>query len=65
MTLPIWGNPLFSKGYLCFSKWISKGILFLAVIINESGTNMDCKIIESKYNLTINFLEYCRLRGLS
>ena len=24
---------------------------------------MDCKVIESKYNLTINFLEYYRLQG--
>ena len=63
MTLPIWGNPLFFKDYLCFSKWISKGITYLADIINESGTIMDCQVIESKYNLTINFLEYYRLRS--
>ena len=58
MTIPIWGNPLFSEDYLGFFKWISKGIIFLADIINESETILDCKAIKSKYNLTINLLEY-------
>ena len=34
------------------------GIIFLTDIINESETIMDSKVIESKYNLTINVLEY-------
>ena len=42
-----------------------KGNYFFSCIINESGTIMDYKVIESKYNLTINFLEYYRLLGLS
>ena len=35
---------------------IKGNIIFVADIINESGIIMDCKAIESKYNLTINFL---------
>ena len=63
MTLPILGNPLFSMDYLCLSKWISKGIIFLADVINESETIMDCKVFESKYNLSINFFEYIDYGG--
>ena len=63
MTPPILGNPLFSTDYLCLSKWISKGIIFLADVINESETIMDCKVFESKYNLSINFFEYIDYGG--
>ena len=60
----IWYNSkIFKNTSVCFSNWLKRGIYFVGDILSSDGKVMEKDEIELKYNFTINYLNYFRVRS--
>ena len=58
LSVPLWYNNAITKENMYFAKWVARGILFPADIIQENGKLMTLENIQTHFDLTINFLDY-------
>ena len=50
------------KSEICLNKWLNKEILYVGDLIDNSGSILSIEEINTKFNLSINFLEYFQVR---
>ena len=64
LSASIWYNPLISSIPMFLPIWYNRGITMVGDIVNSSLCMLELVDIERKFNFTINFLEYFRVRHL-
>ena len=62
LSVPLWYNENISKETMYFANWAAKGILFPADIIQDDGKLMTLTDIQTHFDLSINFLDYHRVK---
>ena len=58
----MWYNKNISQENMYFANWAAKGVLFPVYIIQEDGNLMTLTDIQTHFDLSINFLDYYRVR---
>ena len=62
LSVPLWYNKDISQENMYFANWAAKGVLFPVDIIQEDGNLMTLTDIQTYLDLSINFLDYYRVR---
>ena len=62
LSVPLWYNKDISQENMYFANWAANGVLFPADIIQEDGNLMTLTDIQTHFDLSINFLDYYRVR---
>ena len=61
----LWFNPFITvnKNTIFYKHWYRKGIRFIGDIVDNAGEFLNVDILEAKFDIQINFLEYYSLRS--
>ena len=62
LSVPLWYNKDISQENMYFANWAANGVLFPVDIIQEDGNLMTLTDIQTHFDLSINFLDYYRVR---
>ena len=61
----LWFNPFFTvdRNTIFYKHWYSKGIKFIGDLLDNDGEFLNTEILQIKFDIQINFLEYYSLRS--
>ena len=59
----LWYNPLISPEPLFIRSWYKAGIYTVSDILNNEFQMIDLNTVQDKYNITINWLDYARVKN--
>ena len=62
LSVPLWYNEDISQKNMYFANSAANGVLFPVDIIQEDGNLMTLTDIQTHFDLSINFLDYYRVR---